>query len=71
MDQIVLTRVSWSPRYSQSLAGYTIRGEFIHTPTVFMTCKQDVYATADGTTEYVIQSWAIDPRSYKDEKKAA
>lgn len=69
MDQIVLTRVSWSPRYSQSLAGYTIKGEFIHTPRVFMTCKEDVYSTADGV-EYVIQSWAIDPRSYTDKKAA-
>lgn len=67
-DQIVLTRVSWSPRYSQVLAGYDLSGEFVHTPRLFVTCKEDVYTTSDGT-EYVVQSWVPDGRGYSDRGK--
>lgn len=67
MQQIVLNRALWSPSFSQCLTGYDINGEFVHTPRVFVTEKEDVYTTSDGQ-EYLVQSWAPDGRGYGREK---
>ncbi|OKI54539.1 hypothetical protein [Micromonospora sp. CB01531] len=69
MQQIVLSRVMWSPNYSQVLTGYDVSGEFVHTERVFVTCKEDIYIDPERSIEYVVQSWAPDGRGYVDGKK--
>lgn len=67
MQQIVLTRASWSPRWAQKIAGFDINGVFTLTERVFVTEKENVYRSAEGQ-EYVIQSWVPDGRGYSDRK---
>lgn len=64
---IHLFRVTWSPRWAQALCGFDDQGEFVITPRVYVTCKQDVYTTSEGQ-EYVVADWQPDGSGYRDKK---
>lgn len=68
LEAIHLTRVTWSPRWAQALCGFDDTGEFVITEAVFVTCKRDVYTTADGQ-EYIVVSWQPDGSGYRDNKE--
>lgn len=64
---IILRKAEWSPSHSQALMGFDERGEYTETTTLFSTEKRDVFRTLAGG-EVIVQTWATDPRNYKDKK---